>query len=571
MNTKNTALALLALGTTQIIDAHAADEAKPEIVAGAKPELISGGMWGYPGMRLAGSPPEYAYGVSMYSTAWPLLEKPISGFQIGLCGTWIMPDNRGIKYPLLPKGTYARDTWEGTSYDNVFQTIEGSLGFWGGTRFGSTTAKFRMNGTANGYTNEISSPGWGFGDTKPLRADQGGIAQISQHLLVPPDGLTFKTGTTGDLFGYAWMALPLTQPMTVTDGLPVPTGDQTWTMFANTANFKGPVACYLPTTWSRIAQIWSPALGRTLDVRPANVGGGAIEINTVPRFIAKDPKGEVYTRIPTLQFPVDEQNRTVLMTDMTRYSKSALWNQVQAWIDGGAPASGKFEMTGGDTPKITANNLDLRQEHLPWEVVPGGENNSTKLPIKGIDKLVSTVAFDDQTFGLQWNPDAVKPWPGQGKTRRGDLPSYYRRDGETYQSLTAEQVPDALGLKETQFAPPPTNQAYTSPTEADNFWNTPGPKSEPFTVKLNDGSIVTYRWYRFIDQPTVVAAGFTLEERERLQAVVEKIHREWTPDKDYLPAPSTGKVAALDTALFVTPPQGMEVGYVPIVTRQADK
>jgi len=35
-------------------------------------------------------------------------------------------------------------------------------------------------------------------------------------------------------------------------------------------------------------------------------------------------------------------------------------------------------------------------------------------------------------------------------------------------------------------------------------------------------------------------------------------------------APSgRGKLATLDPALLVTPPKGMEAGYVPIVTRQA--
>jgi hypothetical protein len=34
--------------------------------------------------------------------------------------------------------------------------------------------------------------------------------------------------------------------------------------------------------------------------------------------------------------------------------------------------------------------------------------------------------------------------------------------------------------------------------------------------------------------------------------------------------PSSGKLAALDPALLVTPPAGMEVGYVPIVTHQKD-
>ena len=33
---------------------------------------------------------------------------------------------------------------------------------------------------------------------------------------------------------------------------------------------------------------------------------------------------------------------------------------------------------------------------------------------------------------------------------------------------------------------------------------------------------------------------------------------------------SSGKLAAFDPALLVTPPDGMEVGYVPIVTHQKD-
>ena len=54
------------------------------------------------------------------------------------------------------------------------------------------------------------------------------------------------------------------------------------------------------------------------------------------------------------------------------------------------------------------------------------------------------------------------------------------------------------------------------------------------------------------------------------QAFVEKIHRQWPIDRDYMAPPSQGKLAALDPALLVTPPAGMELGYVPIVTHQQD-
>jgi len=40
-------------------------------------------------------------------------------------------------------------------------------------------------------------------------------------------------------------------------------------------------------------------------------------------------------------------------------------------------------------------------------------------------------------------------------------------------------------------------------------------------------------------------------------------------DRDYMAPPSRGTLVSLDPALFVTPPPGLEVGYVPIVTGQS--
>jgi hypothetical protein len=60
----------------------------------------------------------------------------------------------------------------------------------------------------------------------------------------------------------------------------------------------------------------------------------------------------------------------------------------------------------------------------------------------------------------------------------------------------------------------------------------------------------------------------TKKEREALQRRVEMLHRSWTMDREYLPAPTIGKLADIDPALIVSPPRGLEVGYVPIVTFQ---
>ncbi len=58
------------------------------------------------------------------------------------------------------------------------------------------------------------------------------------------------------------------------------------------------------------------------------------------------------------------------------------------------------------------------------------------------------------------------------------------------------------------------------------------------------------------------------EEREAMQQRVEALHRHWTKDREYLDPPAYGELAELDPAMLVTPPAGLEIGYVPIVTRQ---
>jgi hypothetical protein len=522
-----------------------------------EPRLTSEGLWGYISMEVPAPPEEFAYGVSLYSTAWPLVERPIRDFQIGLASIWIVPENRKIQYSLLPTGTVARDNWpeRGPSYRDVFQTIEGGLGFWASTRFGSTTAKFRMNGTSNGYNHEISSPGWGFGSTKPLKADEMGIAQISPWLLVPPDGLTFQDGTCGEMFGYAWMALPLIEAKKTTAGLSVTTGDQSWTLFINSKNFKGPVAFYTPSTWSRIARRHPPAVGRGLDARPGLVTGGAIEVNTVPRFIAHDADGTTFTRIPRLQFPADEKGQTVLMHNLTHYSKAALYDQVANWLAGGDVPSGKFDVKASIVPPCKAHPLKVKQDGK-W--------------IRGYENWVETANVDQTTFGLQWRPEVLEPWTGS--MRRGSFPEYLKQSGEEFLAIAAADVPDETNLKDARFLPAQTDQAYTSPSDgANNVWTKPGPKAGPFQAKLADGSVVTYSWYRFIDQPSLQDADLSDADKTRLQSLVEKIHKQWTREKEYLPPPGMGTLASLDGSLIVTPPAGLEIGYVPIVTRQASR
>ncbi|MFM7919898.1 MAG: hypothetical protein ACKPJJ_06695, partial [Planctomycetaceae bacterium] len=48
-----------------------------------------------------------------------------------------------------------------------------------------------------------------------------------------------------------------------------------------------------------------------------------------------DANGVVYSKIPKLSFPVDKEGRSLLVQDVTYYSKAALYDPFKAWRDGG--------------------------------------------------------------------------------------------------------------------------------------------------------------------------------------------------------------------------------------------
>lgn len=139
-----------------------------------------------------------------------------------------------------------------------------------------------------------------------------------------------------------------------------------------------------------------------------------------------------------------------------------------------------------------------------------------------------------------------------------------------WKPVRVDQVPAETGLQKLTWDRPKENpeEAYTTPDAAGSTWKKPGPVAGPFKAKLGDGSIVTYYWYRFADQPALLNADLTGAERERMQIKVEKIHRSWLKNKNYLAPPTVGELAHLDPAQIVKPPKGFEIGYVPIATKQ---
>ena len=175
----------------------------------------SRGLHGYIGYS-ASRPParaNYSAGMGFYSAVWPLIDKPIARFQIGLPSAWISQDNSDNKdTPLAPIGTHARDNWpeRGPTWSSVFQTVEGGLGYWARNRFRYGPPKFSMNATPQCYDYEVGSPGWSFFYSSTALPDNRlGIAQLSNRLLIPPDALPFEGNPNGKFLGTLTWPYPL--------------------------------------------------------------------------------------------------------------------------------------------------------------------------------------------------------------------------------------------------------------------------------------------------------------------------------------------------------------------------
>ena len=257
---------------------------------GGQVTLHSDGLHGYIGFSVERPPVRSAYsaGMGFYSAVWPLIDQPLADFQIGLAGSWITPDNSDNQdQPLAPEGTLAR-TWKerGPTWQQRLPDRGRRAGLLGGKplplrsaevqhechaamlrlrdRIARMVLLLQQRGSARPSTGHrsIEQPT----ADSPRCAALPGKPERSSSSATPGWPLPFTDPTTGD----------------------PPTGDQSWTCFLSAANFKGPIAYYIPETWSKIGKLFNyPFLyGRGLDARPGNMGGGAMEINTVPRFDA---------------------------------------------------------------------------------------------------------------------------------------------------------------------------------------------------------------------------------------------------------------------------------------------
>ena len=329
-----------------------------------------------------------------YSAVWQLVDKPIADFQIGLASAWITPDNSDNKdKPLAPEGTVARNWKEpGPTWASVFQTVEGGLGYWAGNHFRYGPPKFSMNATPQCYDYEVGSPGWSFfSDDKALPDNRLGIAQLSNRLLIPPDALPFQGNPNGQFLGYAYMALPFTEPTT---GDP-PTGDQAWTCFLTPPISRGPSPITSPRPGARSARsliIHSSTVVGWIRPRRHGRRRDGDQHRAAFRF-GRRKRRRLHQDSP-VAVPCRPAGRSLLVQDVTYYSKAALYDAFKAWRDGGPACSGRLNEKGAWRSKLSTHTTRYDQAGKP---------------LTGVERVFDTKVFEGNVWGLEWREATSAP------------------------------------------------------------------------------------------------------------------------------------------------------------------
>lgn len=498
----------------------------------------------------------FGSGYTVYSAAWPIFKNypGPQNFQMGLGSCWMTTQRTG------------------NEPDQFYTTIEGGLGWWHDTRFGKAVPKFIMGGVSHNFFAWANGPGAGRTDLLPngqrdwsSPGGKYGIAQLSNRLLWAPDGLNLAQSLNGELLGYGYTPLPLTQPLTQTAGQDIETGNQSWTLFLNSTNFKGPATFFLPTFWTEPA-LEDPSLeGLFLDSRPSdpNVGFG-LEHAESPALISEDENGNHFAKIERLQYPVSNEDNSIVLNQISVYSQQALWNNMEAWFNGGPVVLPGLSQAGSTDVSFINNGGAMAGEISET----GGSGLAHEIDLN----YISNLQLNANIMGYEYNLSSVIK-----KDNNFILPEYFRLDpDEQWRAINNNEVPAATNLLTTPVPSSPRSEiTYLTPLDPECHWqdpngpwNSPGPVAGPFQANLGDGSTVTYYWYRFVDQPAVVHANLPEDVREAMQNRVELIHANWNHTDNYIADPAVGNLATLDPEAIVEPPAGLEIGYVPIVTRQ---
>ncbi len=548
-----------------------------------------------------------AYGISQYLRIFDFLEDIPAGGQFGLWGQWISS--------------------HGAHPNTHFNSIEGGLGVH--DKFGRSRFPKYMASAATHLYSAVSDTGggWGFYERR-IDCAMFGRVTLSNRMIVPPNLIAFDADQEthddeGGIFvGTSWVALPMIGGASRVDNQPhgLDGGLLTWTFVIDAANHSGPLIAYVPEHWSRridrfnamevlddvyewnLSDATAGTLMAYVDgevstedlheaiadeewyggpagdkpfgaphwVRPEDTLGFApasnyiptgIELAAIPAFEVEGSDGRKFLKVFPPQIP-NLVDREPLALNVQSFDVNLYNHFLDTFRPGGAFAGAGFEGLG------TPMNVE-DWDRTAWEGVEYRD------PAEG--SVVLRVPLLPYHEGGETSIDFN--WGDAQQDERG-WASYYEVVEGLAIEVPADEVPVELLSLKYGTRPDTTslmrNEDPTTGLDSSCYTcdDPTGCDDTEYVTVLDDGSRITYRWYRFSDQPVFHHLRMEYPEAysdaalNDLQAVIETMHREWGGTHNLLERP-TGvdplHLAEVDNGLLVDPPAGREHGWVPIV------
>ena len=553
------------------------------------------------------------FGVSQYLRVYRLLEKVPAIGQFGQWGQWIGND---------------------AHHAGPFNSIEGGL-FVADKMGRSYYPKYMASAATHLYSGTSDTGGgWGFYERR-ISCDVLGRVTLSNKMLVPPHLISFDEDQEafeddgGISVGTSWAALPIIG----NEFGAVSPGDSpgllTWTFVIDSANYSGPLIAYTPQHWNLRMARWN-ALEMLNDVFNWTVGNSIADSSgqalvdflndeiTETEMLTKiqnqtwykewwaDPNkthgvspAERYVPIgiempPVPLFAMEEEGKTFIKSYPPQvpnaFDQEPIAQNIQTFD---AKLISAFTETFKSTAKDSSWKKTFQDLGIPMHV----ERNERTGPLVEFFGLKvmgedyydgSTINFNIPLLAATQNGETsiVIDWTSIPKADR-QIASYYEVVGDNIIGVTEAEVPETLRLLDYGNLENPTNlQNHFDNIDlpADDTFNTDcwvcedpaGCDKEILQTTLDDGSVISYRWYRFIDQPVFsnmkreYPEFYTESYLADLQTTMENMHRNWDGSENLLERPADQArfhLAEIDHGLILAPPAGKEVGWVPIVTQ----
>ena len=564
---------------------------------------------------------EDLYGVQQYLRIFQMMEHNPTTGQFGLWGQWIGDDRARPHGPFnsIEGGLFIHDKmgrskfpkYMASAATHLYSPLSDTGGGWGfyEARIDcSLLGRVTLSNTLIVPPNLIS-----FDEDQKTFDNEGGI-----------------------YLGTSWVGLPIFGGAERIDEQPwsLDSGKITWTFLLDAANFSGPAIAYVPEHWSRRVDRWNSleflddlfewdqsltansligfvegtvsqeelyeVIGnepwflaqpddpgwdenpywvkaeQTLGYSPARpylpTGN---EMPPIPVFSQTDDNGRTFIKIFPPLFPKEKEVEPFVLNVQT-FDVDLYNNFVDIFI------------AGQDLSTYETSFADFG---IPMQVERWGEE-----PWAGI-KFSESEYEEDADFYIDspLRPREISgevnvyfEWDGAGEEERG-WGQYYEMQGTTVVPVEEKDVPLELAELAYGTIPYTTSLSPHELTEEGGYNESITPDyscyvcpngdicdQEIHQTILDDGSIISYQWFRFRDQPLFQGLiqdypeTYTEEHLEDLQQLIEQMHKDWGSSQLFLERPTTLDelhLVEIDHGLLVEPPEGKEFGWVPIVTQ----